>query len=124
MQAMTQATKSKVNRMKKNLAFIVLALVAGIHLLRADTHTWAGAGITGNWSIPANWQANNPPSTSESAPVVLIFPSGAARLSNTNNIGGLIIHGLTISGTGYNLHGVGVGTNITLTSSHFLTSFL
>jgi len=110
--------------MKKYLVlYTTLALFAITSLTQADTHTWSGAGISGYWSLPANWQGNNPPSAAESAPVVLIFPSGASRLTNTNNLSGLLVHGLTISGNGYTLHGSGAGTNITLTSSVFLTGF-
>src|SRR5712671_3381964 len=100
--------------MKKYLALAVaLALVSGAPLIHADTHTWAGAGISGYWSLPTNWQGNNPPAAGESAPTVLNFPSGASRLTNTNNVSGLVVHGLTISGNGYTLHGSGAGTNLT-----------
>ena len=66
----------------------------------AGTHTWTGAGITGNWSLPANWQGNNPPTAGEAAPVTLSFPKGALRLHNTNNIAGLTVHGITVAGAG------------------------
>ncbi len=89
----------------------LLLLVA--QMAHADSHTWTGAGLTGNWSIPANWQANNPPAAGETAPTILIFPSGAARPNNTNNISGLVIDGMTISGSNYRIQGAGAGANIT-----------
>lgn len=93
-------------------------LLAGLTILLsgacalAGTHTWTGAGTSGYWSTAANW-AGGAPTAGEVAPVVLVFPSGAARLANTNNISGLTLHGMTISGAGYTLHGAGGGSNIT-----------
>ena len=82
--------------------------------LQAATHTWAGAGLSGFWSLPANWAGNNPPTAGEAAPVTISFPSGAGRLNNTNNLGGLVIDELAFLGTGYTLNGSGGDTNVTL----------
>jgi len=99
-------------------------LLTSIGSSLADSHTWAGLGITGNWSLPANWAANNPPTAGEAAPVLLFFPSGAARLTNTNNVAGLVVDGLSITGNGYTLHGSGSGTNITFHDNGANTFFV
>ncbi|MBI1842576.1 MAG: autotransporter-associated beta strand repeat-containing protein [Verrucomicrobia bacterium] len=91
--------------------------------IEAGTHTWTGAGLTGNWSLPANWQGNVPPAAGEAAPVVLVFPKGAARQHNTNNLAGLTIHGLTVSGPSYVIEGSGPGVDITFSAALF-TSYL
>ena len=36
--------------------------------LQAATHTWAGVGLSGFWSLPANWAGNNPPTAGEADP--------------------------------------------------------
>ncbi|MDX2227721.1 MAG: hypothetical protein SFY92_11610 [Verrucomicrobiae bacterium] len=54
--------------------------------------TWNGGGTDGNWNTPTNW-------TSFTAPVsgdALLF-SGTTRLSNSNNIAGLTLNGITFS---------------------------
>lgn len=106
--------KNKLAHAVPLLASLALIFWLGACSAQAASHTWAGVGITGNWSLPANWAANNPPAAGEAAPVSLTFPSGAAQLNNTNNLGGLVVDSLTFSGSGYNLNGSGVGTNLTL----------
>jgi fibronectin-binding autotransporter adhesin len=107
-----------------SLVLAAAALTAPLPSAFADLHTWAGLGITGNWSLPANWAANNPPSAGEAAPVILIFPPGASRLTNTNNLAGLVVDGLSLTGNGYTLHGSGSGTNLTLHDNGVNTIFV
>ena len=90
-----------------------ILLMAGIVPTFADTHVWTGLGLTGNWSIPANWAANNPPAAGEASPNYIVFPAGATRLNNTNNIAGLVVDRLSFDGSGYHIHGSGNGTNLT-----------
>ncbi|WP_171471971.1 autotransporter-associated beta strand repeat-containing protein [Frigoriglobus tundricola] len=74
----------------------------------AVTYTWTGLGGDGNWSTAANWDTNMAPAGGED----LVFPSGAARLSNTNDLSGKSFHSITISGGGYDIN----GNAITLTN--------
>ncbi|HEV8589467.1 MAG TPA: autotransporter-associated beta strand repeat-containing protein [Pyrinomonadaceae bacterium] len=65
------------------------------------TRTWTGGGGDNNWTTAANWGGTAPASGDS-----LVFPSGAARLSNTNNFaGGTSFNSITISGSGYTLGG-------------------
>jgi fibronectin-binding autotransporter adhesin len=93
-----------------------LALVWTCLSAHAATHTWTGTGANAFWSTASNW-TGGAPAPGEAEPVILDFPPGAARLKNTNNLAGLTIHGLTITGSGYTLQGQGAGTNITFASN-------
>ena len=67
----------------------------------AATRTWTGGGADNNWTTPANWGGTAPVAGDD-----LVFPGGAARLSNTNNfLAGTSFNSITISGTGYTLAG-------------------
>ena len=67
----------------------------------ASVHTWSGAGANGLWSTAANWSGGAP--AAGEADARLVFPAGANRLSNTNNIDNLGVTTITLSGTGYRL---------------------
>ena len=63
--------------------------------------TWTGGGADNNWTSAANWGGAAPVAGDD-----LIFPDGAARLSNTNDFpAGTSFNSITISGTGYALAG-------------------
>ncbi len=64
---------------------------------------WSGnSTLTSNWNDAANWQGNQLPSPGDS----LVFASGAAQLSNTNDFAaGTAFGTILISGTGYTLGG-------------------
>jgi len=65
------------------------------------TRTWTGGGADNNWSTTANWGGTAPVAGDD-----LVFPSGALRLSNNNNISaGTSFNSITISGSGYTLAG-------------------
>src|SRR5262249_30389711 len=49
-----------------------------------STYTWNGGGANGFWSNRTNWVGNAVPPNGAS----LVFPTGAARLNNTNDITG------------------------------------
>jgi len=112
--ALKQIVKNIYSCITYRLACIFLGLAGllAVEHATAASHTWAGVGLDGFWSLPANWQANNPPSAAEAPPVTIIFPSGAARLNNTNNLGGLVIDQLNITGSGYTINGSGAGTDL------------
>jgi len=63
--------------------------------------TWDGGGTTNNWSDAANWNPNFVPRDG----MDLIFPAGAARKTNTNDINGLDVDTVTISQFGYDISG-------------------
>ena len=80
----------------------------------ATVRTWTGLGADANWTTALNWGGTAPVAGDD-----LVFPAGAARLSNTNNFGnGTAFNSITISGTGYTLAGNRVALGATgLTSS-------
>ncbi|MCI0460864.1 MAG: autotransporter-associated beta strand repeat-containing protein, partial [Gemmataceae bacterium] len=67
------------------------------------TRIWTGAGPNVNWSTAANWQGNVAPVSGDD----LVFPAGAARLANTNNISPATaeFRSIRIEGSGYNIGG-------------------
>ncbi|HUJ79293.1 MAG TPA: LamG-like jellyroll fold domain-containing protein [Nitrospiria bacterium] len=75
----------------------------------AATRTWTGGGTDNNWSTAANWGGTAPVSGD-----TVVFPGGAAQLSNNNDIAGATFI-ITISGSGYTLSGnaVTLGGNLT-----------
>ena len=83
-----------------------LQLVPGLNVLAAATYgrgaweiqvgainrVWNGHGTTSNWSDPNNWSGHTIPQAGD----ILVFPSGASRLSNTNDLNaGTQFHGIT-----------------------------
>lgn len=75
----------------------------------ANPAHWTG-GFDGKWSDGFNWTESLPPCANAN----LIFPSGAANLNNSNDLGNpFAINSITFTGTGYTLNGgeldVGVG---------------
>src|SRR5436853_5900294 len=71
--------------------------------LAPATFQWSGLGNTDQWSNAANWVGNSAPSGTGNDD--LVFPAGAAKLANTNNITAGIFRTITISGGGYTLKG-------------------
>ncbi|MDD5562708.1 MAG: hypothetical protein PHQ91_03260 [Thermoanaerobaculaceae bacterium] len=59
----------------------VVGLAAGTGTILAATKTWTGAGGDNFWTTAANWGGTVPVAGDD-----LVFPSGAARLTNTNNL--------------------------------------
>ena len=67
----------------------------------ATARTWTGGGADNNWTTPGNWGGTAPVAGDD-----LVFPGGAARLSNTNDFAAATsFNSITISGTGYTLAG-------------------
>jgi autotransporter-associated beta strand protein len=74
-------------------------------LAYAGSHTWIGQGITKNWSLPANWVGDYPPAVGETH-VTLTFPTVIAAYRNsTNNLSGLAVDEILLTGSGNNLYG-------------------
>src|SRR5262245_19978852 len=79
------------------------AALAG-HATAATTNTWTGASLTSaNWSDPANWSGGIPASGQ-----ALSFPSGASRLTNTNDLTGLSVDSIAFGAKDYDISGNGI----------------
>ena len=79
---------------------VFLGLTAGT-ATAASTRTWTGAGTTANWSEAANWDTGVPV-----AGDTLVFPPGASKKTNTNNLAaGTAFAILKFTGGGYRLQG-------------------
>lgn len=73
----------------------------------AATLRWTGGhAASANWSRPANWDTGTVPADGDT----LVFPAGAARLANNNDLVGLNLATLRFTGAvgGYVLSGNGV----------------
>lgn len=68
-----------------------------------ETHTWLGGSATnGNWTRGENWAGGYAPSPGED----LLFPAGAARLSNTNDFtADTPFDSIRFTGGGYSITG-------------------
>jgi hypothetical protein len=69
--------------------------------LQPAVHTWTGAS-SALWSNPGNWLGGTPASDSQAA---LVFPSGVANLTNTNDLTGRSLSSVSFSGSGYTITG-------------------
>lgn len=77
--------------------------------------TWDGGGANGFWATPANWVGDIAPVSGDD----LVFPPGAATLSNTNNFAaGFLFNSITISGGSYSLYGTNVLLNAGLNATN------
>jgi autotransporter-associated beta strand protein len=77
------------------------------------TSTWTGLGGDNNWSTAANWDTNMTPTGGD-----LIFPDGAARLANTNDLSGMTFHSIEVDGGGYAISGNAVTMTNGLSSTY------
>lgn len=92
----------------------VLALHASAPSALAASRTWTGGGSDNNWTTPANWGGTAPVAGDS-----LVFPAGAARLSNTNNFpAGTVFVLIGVSGSGYTLSGNSVALSAGLATTH------
>lgn len=81
------------------------------------TATWSGNGADSNWSTNNNWAPPAPPPADSD----VVFPAGANRLSNNNDLtAGMAFATLTFNGAGggYNLSGNNFGINERITASN------
>jgi autotransporter-associated beta strand protein len=74
--------------------------------------TWDGGGADNNWTTAANWVGDVAPIVADS----LVFPAGAAQLTNVNNFAaGTLFASLSVTAGGYVINGnaVTLATGIT-----------
>ena len=92
---------------------IPLSIFAGVGI----TSTWNGNGADNNWNTNLNWVVPAPPPADSD----IIFPAGANRLTNNNNIAaGTAFATVTFNGAGggYNLGGNSFGINEELVAAN------
>jgi autotransporter-associated beta strand protein len=66
------------------------------------TRTWDGGGANNLWTTPANWVGDVAPNPGDE----LVFPAGAAQLSNVNDYpNGAAFDAIEITGAGYSISG-------------------
>jgi len=86
------------------LALAAMAALLGAtagQVTAVSTRTWTGAGATANWSDGANWDTGVPV-----AGDTLVFPPGASRKTNTNDLAaGTAFVIVKFTGGGYQLQG-------------------
>jgi autotransporter-associated beta strand protein len=88
------------------LLVVCLSEISG----QAATRIWTGGhASSANWNLRDNWGGLAVPTHGD----ILVFPSGAARLVNTNNIAGLRLHEIQFLGLGggYNLRGASLAVS-------------
>ncbi|WP_435020745.1 Ig-like domain repeat protein [Tundrisphaera sp. TA3] len=88
-------------------------------------YTWDGGGESNSWAEGFNWVGDVAPTPGSR----LVFPSGAARLSNVNDFGaGFEAYAIEINGAGYDISGgpirVGQRIKATYTGSSMITAEL
>ena len=96
-------SKSKVRRRDRRPALEHLET-----RLAPATFTWQGGFSNNVWSDPRNWTSSVPntaPSTASGAVNDLIFSASSSHLSTTDNIAGLNVNSITISGNSYSILG-------------------
>src|SRR2546425_933880 len=90
---------------RRDLMAALLVLLALLTLAprgAAQTFTWTGASNP-NWKTNGNWLGGAAPTGNGGEN--LVFPSGAANLTNSNNLKGTSFNSITISGSGYTVGG-------------------
>jgi hypothetical protein len=83
-----------------------------VHVVVDNSHIWSGLGLTNRWSEAANWVGGVPGSGDN-----IVFPAGAAKLENINDIASTSVFGSIImdAGGGYhitNLNGLNSSSSI------------
>ena len=95
----------------------IVAVCAGLLSVAGYSNTlnWSGAGANANWNNSANWGGATPGNGD-----TLIFPGGAAKLLNTNNIANLTLNQIRFAGAsgGFDIR----GNAFTLTNSIMATN--
>jgi len=94
--------EARVNRLALLQACALAAVVAAAPASSA-TRTWTGGGGDDNWTTAANWGGTAPSGGDD-----LVFPGGAARLTNSNDFSaGTEFNSISFDGSsgGYQLNG-------------------
>lgn len=83
-----------------------------LHLILFLPQPWAQAAVrvwdgshSGYWSNPQNWSGNVAPAAGDD----LVFPAGAANLTNTNDLTSLTFNSITVTGSNYVFRASGTG---------------
>ena len=74
--------------------------VLEVRVVPSSTYTWTGGGVNSNWSTGANWQGGVAPTSAST----LVFGSGESQLTNIDDISGLSVAEIELSG-GYSISG-------------------
>src|SRR5205814_1411847 len=90
---------------------VVLMFFAAATAHAGTTYSWAGAA-SDQWTNPNNWNPVGVPSSGDS----VAFPSGAANLTNTNDLVGLSLTNIAFNGCCYTVGGNGVVLTNSLSS--------
>jgi hypothetical protein len=111
-------------RMTRGLRFLavvaVVGLASGMGSILAATRTWTGLGGDNFWTTAANWGGTVPVAGDD-----LVFPNGAARLTNTNNLtAGTSFKSISITGPagGYAISGNDIQLVAGLTADNSATN--
>ncbi len=74
--------------------------------LAPATYTWSGNGADAKWSTPANWVGNVAPTGNPANVEDLVFPAGAARKANQNDLpANRVFNSISFADGGYTLTG-------------------
>jgi len=79
----------------------------------AATFTWDGGGGNPFWSTGANWVGDAAPGAGDD----LVFPVGAAQLTNNNDLG-VTFNSVAIQASGYLLQGAAINVNNGITTTY------
>ena len=93
----------------KLLQLIAPFIIAICPMAHAASHTWSGAGGDRKWSNPANWLLGGAPGSAETD-ATLLFPANASTKQPIDDVVGLIISQLQITGGGYIFSGSNAAT--------------
>lgn len=82
----------------------------------ATSRTWTGGGGSSYWSASANWSPAGSPVSGDQ----LIFPGGASRVVNTNDLPNLHLNSITLNGSsgGFYLNGNSLSLDSNITDVH------
>ena len=87
----------KTNRPMKIKSLILVTFLLGTaSLARAYNHKWLGAA-SGSWGIGQNW-TNNFPNPTENRAMRLFFPSFSSEFNTIQDVDGLVVDSMDVSG--------------------------
>src|SRR5882757_3310469 len=108
----------RVARLGVQIVFCCSSLtIFAVSRVEGATCVWSGAAANANWNQSGNWSSCTTPAAGDD----LVFPDGAARLTNTNNFAGtLALRSITFSGAaaGYILQGNAISLTAGITSNN------
>src|SRR5262245_48193051 len=92
----------------------VLQLVSLEYRLAPAIATWDGGGADNHWTTAANWAGDTAPNPGDD----LVFPDGAAQLTNVNDFAaGAAFQSLSINLTGYQISGNAISVTAGVTAN-------